>query len=190
MAKLVWDVSTSLDGFTSGPNVRLDEAMGDGGEALHAWMACSGPRGDVDAAAVERINANVRATIVGRRTFDVGLQHWGGTPWPGVPCFVVTHRMEDDLRGDNGGTFAFAGADDAVRRARDAAGDSNVMILGATIARQLLAAGHIDEIWLHTVPILLGGGAPMFAGERAVLIPQGEPLVGSVTHQVFTVAKP
>lgn len=68
-------------------------------------MAGDGP----DARAFERINAMVGATVIGRRTFDLGLRPWGGTPWPGVPGFVVTHRTREDLVGDNGGTFVFAG---------------------------------------------------------------------------------
>ena len=62
------------------------------------------------------------STVIGRRTFDLGLGLWGGTPWPGVPSFVVTHRSREDLLGDNGGTFAFDGLEAAARRAKDAAG--------------------------------------------------------------------
>ena len=189
MAKIIWDVTMSLDGFTSGPNIRPEEPMGDGGEPLHAWMAGDGPDGSVDQGVLERINGNRGATIIGRRTFDLGLKNWGGTPWPGTPGFVITHRAHKDFVGDNGGAFAFGDLDAAARRAREAAGDKNVIILGATVARQLLRAGHIDEIWLHVSPILLGGGAPMFAGEVVALVPEGKPLVGNATHYFFKVAK-
>jgi dihydrofolate reductase len=190
MAKVIWDVSMSLDGYTSGPNVRPEEPMGDGGEGLHAWMDGTGHDGAVDAAVFDRVNANLGATIIGRRTFDLGLDNWGGTPWPGVPGFVVTHRTRDDLVGDNGGTFAFCDIEAAVRRARETSGDRNVIILGAGVARQLLSAGYVDELWLHLAPILLGGGTPMFAGERATLIPQGKPLAGDATHYFFGVTTP
>lgn len=60
------------------------------------------------------------AALIGRRTFDLGLGPWGGTPWPGVPSFVVTHRTREDLLGDNGGRFAFDGLEAAARRAKDA----------------------------------------------------------------------
>lgn len=108
MSKIVMDVSMSLDGFSAGPNVRDEEPMGDGGERLHGWTT------GIDGAAVhQEANAAVGAVLVGRRTFDVGLRQWGGTPWPGVPTFVVTHRTREDLLGDNGGTFAFDGLEAA-----------------------------------------------------------------------------
>jgi dihydrofolate reductase len=110
----------SLDGFTAGPNVSETEPMGEGGEGLHEWMG--GDR-EVDVSVRQEVNAMVGATIIGRRTFDLGLRPWGGTPWPGVPSFVVTHRTREDLVGDNGGTFAFDELESAVRRAKEAAGD-------------------------------------------------------------------
>ena len=81
-------------------------------------------------------NALVVATIIGRRTFDLGLKPWGGTPWPGVPSFVVTRRTRQDLLGKNGGTFAFDGLQAAVQRAKQAAGQRNVMVLGANELRR------------------------------------------------------
>lgn len=189
MSTIVWDVTMSLDGFTSGPNVRPEEPMGDNGESLHAWMEGKGPNGAIDASIFEQVNADIGATIVGRRTFDLGLKNWGGTPWPGVPSFVVTHRLRDDLRGDNGGTFAFDGLDAAARRAKEAAGTKGVRVLGADVARQLLRAGLIDEIWLHVSPILLGGGTPMFVGDRADLIPAHSSVAGSAGHFFFKVGR-
>ena len=87
---------------------------------------------------------------------------WGGTPWPGVPGFVVTHRTREDLLGDNGGMFAFDGLEAATRRARDAAGDKDVLVLGAHVAGQLLTAGLLDEVpvtesWLLGAPAASGG---------------------------------
>ncbi|MFI1927533.1 MULTISPECIES: dihydrofolate reductase family protein [unclassified Streptomyces] len=190
MSKVVLDVSMSLDGFTAGPNVRAQEPMGDGGERLHGWMAGAGPDGGVDVAVRQEIDARVGAAVVGRRTFDLGLGPWGGTPWPGVPSFVVTHRTREDLLGDNGGTFAFDGLPAAALRAKEAAeaaGDKDVLVLGADIARQLLGAGLLDEVHIHLVPVLMGRGTPLFAGERADLIPQGKPLTGSVTHLRYRV---
>src|SRR5437763_13686476 len=98
MGKVVLDVSVSLDGFTTGPNVREEEPMGDGGERLHEWLAGEGPDGGVDISR-RTPDASVGATIIGRRTFDLGVGPWGGTPWPGVPSFVVTHRTREDLLG-------------------------------------------------------------------------------------------
>jgi dihydrofolate reductase len=185
----VLDVSMSLDGFTAGPNVREAEPMGDGGERLHAWMAGNGTDGRIDAGMREEADAAVGAAVIGRRTFDLGVGPWGGTPWPGVPSFVVTHRARQDLLGDNGGTFAFDGLHAAVRRAKQAAGDKDVLVLGADVARQLLRADLLDELRIHLVPLLLGAGTPLFGGEQAELIPEGKPVTGTVTHLRFRVAK-
>ena len=190
MALVVVDVSVSLDGFMTGPNVRDEAPMGDGGEALHAWMAASGPRGDIDREAFEAMQANVGAAVVGQRTFELGLPHWGGTPWAGVTTFVATHRGRDSFLADNGGTFHFTGLDDAVRQARGIAGDAVVEVLGADISRQLLRTGQVDELRFRVVPIVLGGGERLFDGDRVELTPVGEPLQGSATHLRFRVAPP
>lgn len=94
-----------------------------------------------DARAFERINAMVGATVIGRRTFDLGLRPWGGTPWPGVPGFVVTHRTREDLVGDNGGTFVFDGLEAA-------AGDKDVLVMGTA-----LFAGHLGELIPQGEPV-------------------------------------
>ncbi|RSM75274.1 deaminase [Amycolatopsis sp. WAC 01375] len=185
MSKVVLDVSMSLDGFTAGPNVRADEPMGDGGERLHEWMAGAGP----DARVRDEVNAMVGATVIGRHTFDLGLRPWGGTPWPGVPSFVVTHRTREDLPGDNGGTFAFDGLEAAVRRAKEAAGDKDVLVLGADVAGQLLASGLLDEVYLHLSPVVLGQGTAVFAGHLGELVPQGEPIAGTATHLRYRVGR-
>jgi hypothetical protein len=110
--------------------------------------------------------AAVGGAVIGRRTFDLGVGPWGGTPWPGVPSFVVTHRARQGLLGNNGGTFAFDGLQAAVRRAKQAAGHKDVLVLGADVARQLLRAELLDEIHVHLVPLLLGAGRHCSMGSR------------------------
>jgi dihydrofolate reductase len=188
MSKVVLDVSMSLDGFIAGPNVRDAEPMGDGGERLHEWMFRKGPDAEIDLGVRREVDASVGATVIGRRTFDLGVGPWGGTPWPGMPSFVVTHRTQPDLLGKNGGLFAFDGLEAAARRAKEAAGHKDVLVLGGEIARHLLRADLLDEIRIHLVPLLLGAGTPLFDGERAELIPEGKPVTGSVTHLRFRVA--
>jgi dihydrofolate reductase len=166
MSKIVLDVSMSLDGFTAGPNVREAEPMGDGGERLHEWMAGKEPDDGVDVGIRQEVDASVGATIIGRRTFDLGVGPWGGTPWPGVPSFVVSHRTREDLLGDNGGTFAFAGLEAAARRAKDAAGDKDVLVLGAHVAGQLLKAGLLDEVRASTSSPCWWGRARRFSPGR------------------------
>jgi dihydrofolate reductase len=77
---------------------------------------------------------------------------------------AVTHRTGQDRLGDNGGRFAFDGLEAATRRAKPAAGDKDVLVLGADVARQLLKAGLLDEVRIHLVPLLMGEGTPLFAG--------------------------
>jgi dihydrofolate reductase len=191
MSMVVLDVSMSLDGFTAGPNIGEANPVREGGERLHEWMwmAGNGPDGGVDTG-FSPVGAEVGATVIGRRTFDLGVGRWGGTPWPGVPTFVVTHRTREDLLGDNGGTFAFDGLEPAAQRARDAAGDKDVLVLGAHVAGQLLRAGLLDEVRIHLVPLLVGQGTPLFAGERGELIQEGKPVAGAVTHLRYRVARP
>jgi dihydrofolate reductase len=146
--------------------------------------------GGVDLGVQQEVNATVGATVIGRHTFDLGLGPWGGTPWPGIPTFVVTHRTSEDLLGGNGGAFAFGEPEAAAGRARDAEGDKNVMVLGADVARQLLRAGLLDEVRIHLVPVRMGAGTPLFAGEQADVIPAGKPVAWTVTHLRYRVAKP
>ena len=90
----------------------------------------------------------------------------------------------------NGGTFAFDGLEAAARRARDTAGDKDVLVLGGDVARQLLRAGLLDEVRIHLVPLLMGEGTPLLAGERAELTQEGKPVAGAVTHMRYRVPKP
>ncbi len=191
MSTVVLDVAMSLDGFTAGPNIGEANPLGEGGERLHEWMWADrdGPDGGIDSG-FSPVKAAVGAAVIGRRTFDLGVGPWGGTPWPGVPAFVVTHRIREDLPGDNGGTFAFDGLAAAARRARDAAGDQDVLVLGAHVAGQLLRAGLLDEVRIHLVPLLMGTGTSLFAGERAELVPDGKPVAGALTHLRYRVVKP
>lgn len=190
MSEVVLEVSMSLDGFSAGPNARDEEPMGDGGERLHEWHAGEGPDGEVDLGVLRASASAVGAVVIGRRTFDLGLRPWGGTPFPGVPSFVVTHREREDLLGDNGGTFAFDGLAAATRRAKEAAGDKDVWVLGAHVARELLRAGLLDVVRIHLVPLLMGEGTRLFDGAPAELIPEGKPVTGTVTHLRYRVAKP
>lgn len=186
MAKVVMDVTMSLDGFIAGPNVRDVEPMGDGGERLHDWMGGSDA---VDLDVRKDVDAAFGAIVIGRRTFDLGLKNWGGTPWPGTPSFVVTHRPEQDFVGDNGGAFAFDSLESAVERAKGAAGDKIVLVMGAEIARNVRKAGLLDELWIHVAPMLLGSGTPLFDGEQGDLVPARKTVSGAVTHLWYRIPK-
>ena len=100
--------------------------------------------------------------MLGRRTFDIGVDIWGDVPFP-VPCFVVTHRPHDERVMANGSfTFVTGGVREAVSRARAAAGDRNVQLMGAQTVQHVMAAGLVDEIQINLVPVLLGRGVRMF----------------------------
>jgi dihydrofolate reductase len=159
-------VSMSLDGFVAGAGIDVGRAMGQGGEALHSWLFAD-PQDPVDREVARAMFSveTVGAVLMGRRTLDVGLGHWGDDGTFQVPCFVVTHRAHDDIRKQTT-TFTFVtdGLAEAAGRARMAAGDRHVNVMGASITRQLIVAGLIDEIHISLVPILLGDGASLLGG--------------------------
>jgi dihydrofolate reductase len=163
MSKVYAEMSMSLDGFITGPNVRVGNGMGDDGDRLHDWMF------DTKTPADEQILAEARAgtgaVIIGKGMFDVGFEPWGDPPPFGVPVFIVTHEKRERLPMQGGTTYIFVpeGIEAALDQARVAAGGQNVGIWGgANIMRQYLAAGLVDELHLHLVPILLGGGIRLF----------------------------
>ena len=185
---VIW-VSISLDGYAAGPNVGEDAPLGVGGEALHDWMFTTTT--DADREILARHNAAVGAVVVGRRTFDLGLKYWEGTPYP-APSFVVTHRAQEPMPTATG-TFTFVtdGIASAIQQARAAAGDKAVIVMGAETARQALAAGLVDRVSLQLVPILLGGGARIFDGLGTDLRfeQRGDAVTTSVTHIAYDVRK-
>lgn len=166
MGKVFADQSISLDGFSAGSNVGMSNPMGDGGEELHAWQFRGGRRPQV----LENLfGSGTGAVVVGRYTFDLGERHWGDDPPFHLPVFVVTHRPEAPVTRRGGTTYTFVtdgdGIERALAQARAAAGDRDVVVLGgASIIQQCLRAGLVDELRLHLVPILLGGGTRFFDG--------------------------
>jgi dihydrofolate reductase len=179
-------ISTSLDGYVAGPNQSQENPLGEGGEALHdwlvelkAWREAQGMEGGVENvsnAVVEEANANVGAEIMGRGKFGPAERGpWGDDPWQGwwgdeppfhKPVFVLTHHQREPLNlSDTTFTFVTDGIHAALERAREAARDKDVFIGGgARTINEYLAAGLVDEVELHVVPILLGGGARLFEG--------------------------
>jgi dihydrofolate reductase len=180
MTRLKFDISMSLDGFITGPNPRREEPLGDGGEQLHEWMSGltdlrAGHRtttGTPDADVIADAYDDLGALVMGRAMFDAGEEPWGDDPPFGMPVFVVTHRArETDVR-RGGTTYAFVtdGIESALQQARDAAGTKDVGVAGgADLMRQYLRAGLLDELQIHLVPVLLGGGVRLFEGDQAQL---------------------
>ena len=159
-------VSVSLDGYVAGPEVAVDRAMGRGGDDLHAWLFAR-PQDPVDRQIAADMFATdtVGAVLMGRRSLDVGIGHWGDDGTFGVPCFVVSHNAREPIiKGSTTFTVVTDGLESAVGQARAAAGDKDVEVMGADLTRQLLSAGLIDELAITLVPIVLGGGATLFGG--------------------------
>jgi len=194
MARVVLSFSMSLDGYVAGPDVSVRHAMGVGGERLHEWMfpRQGGALEPADAAEVETTFGLVGATIVGRRTYDVGLQHWGDTPFP-VPSFVLTHhpRAEQPMKSASF-RFVTEGVEAAVRQARAAAGDKDVIVMGASTAQQILRAGLADALHIQIVSVLLAGGVRLFdrIGDAQIELVRTRVSAGSpdVTHLDFNVS--
>ncbi|MFF8845916.1 dihydrofolate reductase family protein [Streptomyces sp. NPDC015127] len=174
MSKVVADISVSLDGFVAGPHDGRDNPLGDRGERLHEWVyplaswramhgldgGATGPDADIVQEAVQRAGAYV----MGRRMFDNGEEPWGDEPPFRAQVFVVTHEEREPLVKQGGTTFTFVGGiEEAVERARRAAGDKDVAVAGGgQLIRGVLGAGLLDELHLHLVPVLLGGGVRLF----------------------------
>ena len=172
MGKVIAAITTSVDGYITGPEDGPEYGLGRGGERLHYWVmggpwtydgghhfAMNGPDKDF----YDELEAGMGASIVGRGMYDAAGA-WGGTnPFPG-PLFVLTHRLQDQPEGASGFTFV-SGLDEALVQATGVAGGKDVSIGGgADVIRQALAAGRVDELVLSTAPVILGSGKRLFDG--------------------------
>ena len=176
MTKVLAGITTSVDGYITGPHDGPGKGLGEGGERLHHWVFGgpwtydSGPKGEPageDAEWLAETTSRVGAVVGGRWTYEAA-GHWGGeNPW-GLPFFIVTHRTQDE---PEGGGFTFvSGVGEAVQRARDAAGDRDVHVMGGgDVIRQALEAGLVDELTVIIAPITLGGGKRLFDGFSRLL---------------------
>jgi dihydrofolate reductase len=95
MAKVRSEISMSLDGFITGPNVGVGNELGDDGDRLHDWMFDA--KTDADAEIVEEVYATTGAILIGRRMFDLGVEPWGDPPPFHMPVFVLTHEAREPL---------------------------------------------------------------------------------------------
>ena len=164
MGKVTSEISMSLDGFITDPMAGVGTPLeGHDPGRLHDWMF--GAKTATDAAIVDEVYASTGAVLMGKRMFEVGFEPWGDPPPFGMPVFVVTHEAREPLPMQGGTTYTFVtdGIEAALELARAAAGDKNVGIWGgANIMKQYLKAGLLDEMQIHLIPILLGGGIRLF----------------------------
>jgi dihydrofolate reductase len=171
MTKVISTITTSIDGYYAGPNDGPGKGLGEGGERLHYWVFGGPWSYDVEPAGeatgadkqfLDEAGARLGAVICGRSTYEAA-DHWGGeNPWP-VPLFVVTHRPEEEPPGA-GFTFV-PDFDTALERAKAAAGDRDITIMGGgELIRQAFRAGVIEEFTHSMAPVVLGGGKRLFEG--------------------------
>jgi len=193
-------MSMSLDGFIAGPNEAPENGLGDGGERLHEWAVTGESDGSSGVPSLLRSGVNGKvvdefmstgAVVAGRGTFEPA-GGWGGDHHDGVQIFILTRRDSADLTQWPLVTYV----DDvttAMTRAKEAAGDKDVLVHGAGIAQLALAAGVLDELELHVVPVLFGQGRRLFEGlepeqielERTRIL-EGE---DGVTHMHYRVLR-
>src|SRR5262245_30996130 len=163
MARVICDMSTSLDGYVTGPNDSRENPFGDGAGMLHDWLFDAAT--DEDRAILQDMLDNVGAIVMGRTSFDKneGEGGWGdGGPAGDIPCFVVTHNMPTRTYSPIY-TFVTDGVASGIEQAKHVAGDKVVGLHGATVMQQGLPLGLVDEIRVHVIPVLLGGGTPLFS---------------------------
>jgi len=169
MPKIVAAITTSVDGYITGPNDGPAKGLGEGGERLHYWVMGgpwsyeAEPRGEpegVDADYLHEMMQRGGAIVVGRKMYEAA-GHWGDKNPFGMPVFVVTHRPQDE---HDTGEFTFVGDfKQAIERAKATAGDKDVSIGGgADVIRQGLDAGIVDELHIIVAPVILGGGKHLF----------------------------
>jgi dihydrofolate reductase len=178
--------AVSLDGYGAGPRQSVDNPLGVGGEALHKWFyptktfksLFGGKEGTtgIDDDYARRGMEGVGAWILGRNMFAPSRGAWTDDGWKGwwganppyhVPVFVLTHHARGPIEMEGGTTFHFvtAGIEEALARAKEAAGSKDVRIGGgAQLVRQYLNARLVDEMHLAFSPVLLGSGEPVLAG--------------------------
>ncbi len=173
MGKTIASITTSVDGYVTGPDDGPGCGLGVGGERLHYWVmggpwtyesehevgAMEGP----DKEFFDALVANMGAGVVGRGMYDAAGA-WGGTNPFGGPLHVVTHRTEDQPDASTGFVFV-DGFDRAMELATEAAGGKDVAVGGgADVIRQALAGGYVDVLAISTAPVILGGGKRLFEG--------------------------
>lgn len=187
MAIVICDMSVSLDGYVTGPNDSRENPFGDGAHTLHDWL--SDDATDADRALLGDSIDGTGAVVMGRRSFDKNEGHggWGDAgPHGDTPCFVVTHNPPERQHPPVF-TFVTDGVESAITQAQKVAGGKAVSLFGATVMQQALPLGLVDEFRLHVIPVLVGGGTPLFARLDQAISLQRTVMVAtpSATHLRF-----
>ena len=168
MSATVLDMSMTLDGFITGPNVRPDNGLGDGGQHLHDWaLKDSLDHKDVGAG-LSGVNKQVigelmrtGAVIAGRRTFEPA-GGWNGDHHDGVPIYILSRHKAPDWAARWPLVHYMSDIAEVVQLAKAAAGDRDILVHGSGMAHRMLAAGLLDELEIHVVPLMFGDGIRLF----------------------------
>ncbi|MGC4944571.1 dihydrofolate reductase family protein [Kribbella sp. DT2] len=192
MSATVLYMSMSLDGFVAGPNETRANGLGDGGDRLHAWGALE-PRDRQHAGdrAVIDDFMTTGAVLAGRGTFEPA-DGWGGDHHDGVQIFILSRHAAPAEFAHWPNVHYVDDLEHAVTEAKKAAGDKNVMVHGAGLTQRLLAAGLLDELQIHLVPVLLGQGRRLFddLGPEHVELTPAEVVQGhEATHLRYRVVR-
>ncbi|MGH2805979.1 MAG: dihydrofolate reductase family protein [Actinomycetota bacterium] len=196
MTKVIADISMSLDGFVTGPDPDLDHGLGHGGEPIHDWVM---EADDIDNKILKDSTERSGSVVMGRNLFDIidGPQGWSdemgyGAGNVGKPSFfVVSHSKPDVIRLSTLDFTFVNGLAEAIERARAAAGDKDVFVMGGgDVIRQAVDAGLADELRIHLSPIVLGEGTPLFEGiGRHELVQREVQVSANATHLVYEVRR-
>ena len=196
MSATVLYMSMSLDGFIAGPNEGPGNGLGDGGHRLHEWALTGAGAENRELRDVPGANGQVidefmstGAVVAGRGTFEPA-DGWGGDHHDGVPIFILTRKEPADAPAQWPLVSYVSDVGTAMSEAKRAAGDKNVLVHGAGVAQLALAAGVLDELEIHLIPVLLGQGRRLFdeLGPEHIELERTRVLEGDgVTHMHYRV---
>jgi dihydrofolate reductase len=169
MSSTVLYMSMSLDGFVAGPNEGPDNGLGDGGHRLHEWFSAGAPTDHsgvpgrptgVNGEMIDEL-MSTGAVVAGRGTFEPA-DGWGGDHHDGVPIFILSRHRHGAEEAQWPLVTYVSDVGTAMARAKEAAGEKDVLVHGVGTAQLALAAGVLDELQIHLIPVLLGQGRRLF----------------------------
>jgi dihydrofolate reductase len=197
MSKVFAAHAVSVDGYISGRGAGPGRGLGDAG-MLFDWYSGGDTQSRVfdffrlseaSARVFDALAGRVGAIVAGRNTYEDSDHFGGGSPHPNAPMFLLSHRPAPELTERQ--TLVTTGVEDAIAAAREAAAGKDVGVMGGGALTSALAAGLVDEVVLHQVPVVLGGGRPFFqelpAHVRLRLV-EAVPAPG-VTHLHYSVER-
>ena len=168
MSKVFSAHAVSVDGYITGRGPGAGRGLGDGTTLFDWYFDGDTPSQVFDgfrlsepsSRVFDALAGRVGAIVAGRNTYEDSDRFGGGSPHPTAPLFVLSHRPAPEMTERQ--TLLTTGIADAIAAARRAAGDKDVGLMGGGVVTEALAAGLVDEVVLHQVPVLLGGGRPFF----------------------------